>query len=256
MPEAAGRLGGRVALVTGAGRGIGRAVARVLAREGADVAVAELDPALAKDAVEEVEGLGRRALALVGDVGDAQVCDDAVRQTVAALGRLDILVNNAASTAGMKPFEEYTDEEFMRTYAVNALATFRLMRAASPHLRASPAGRVINFASGAGARGGIHQFDYAAAKESVRAMTRVAAGEFGPDGVTVNTICPFANSEGVQEHLDPDLVETMRQSVPLGRLGDPEQDIARAVLFLASDDSGYVTAHTLWVDGGSGSVRS
>jgi NAD(P)-dependent dehydrogenase (short-subunit alcohol dehydrogenase family) len=179
-----------------------------------------------------------------------------VRATVEVLGGLDILINNAALTAGMKPFEEFTDEEFMRTYAVNAMATFRLMRAASPHLRKSPAGRVINFASGAGASGGVHQFDYAAAKESVRAMTRVAAREFGPDGVTVNTVCPFANSEGVREHLDDAMVERMRRSVPLGRLGDPESDIGRAVLFLASDDSAYVTAHTLWVDGGAGSVRA
>jgi len=156
----------------------------------------------------------------------------------------------------MKPFEEYTDEEFMRTYSVNALATFRLMRAASPHLRRSPAGRVINFASGAGASGGAHQFDYAAAKESVRAMTRVAAREFGPDGVTVNTVCPFADSEGVREHVDASVTEMMRRSVPLGRLGDPELDIARGVLFLASDDSRYVTADTLWLDGGAGSVRS
>lgn len=251
-----GRLAGRAALVTGAGRGIGRAVARVLAREGADIAIAEIDPRLAEDAAQEIEGLGRRALSLVGDIADAEVCDAAVRRTVEAFGRLDILINNAASTAGMKPFEEYTDDEFLRTYAVNALATFRLMRAASPHLRASSAGRVINFASGAGARGGENQFDYAAAKESVRAMTRVAAREFGPDGVTVNTVCPLANSEGVREHLDADLMETMRLSVPLGRLGDPETDIARAVLFLASDDSAYVTAHTLWVDGGSGSVRA
>jgi len=250
-----GRLDGRVALITGGGRGIGRAVARVLAREGADVAIVEIDPVTTSDAAKEIEQLGRRALAIPGDVGLAETCDEAVRATVDQLGRLDILVNNAALTAGMKPFEQFTDEEFMRTYAVNALATFRLMRAASPHLRKSSAGRVINFASGAGARGDSNQFDYAAAKESVRAMTRVAAREFGPDGVTVNTVCPFANSEGVREHLDDSMVEMMRRAVPLGRVGDPESDIGRAVLFLASDDSAYVTAHTLWVDGGAGSVR-
>jgi NAD(P)-dependent dehydrogenase (short-subunit alcohol dehydrogenase family) len=201
-------------------------------------------------------GLGRRAIAIPGDLGLAESCETAVRRTVEELGRLDILINNATVTAGMKPFEQYSDEEFLRTYAVNAMATFRLMRAASPQLRESPAGRVINFSSGAGASGGMHQFDYAAAKESIRAMTRVAAREFAPDGVTVNTINPFANSEGVQQHLDEATIEMMRRSVPLGRLGDPELDIGRAVLFLASDDAAYVTGHTLWVDGGAGSVRS
>jgi NAD(P)-dependent dehydrogenase (short-subunit alcohol dehydrogenase family) len=251
-----GRLDGRVALITGAGRGIGRASARVLAKEGADIAIAEIDPATAASAAKEVEQLGRRSLAIPGDVALADFCEEAVQRTVDELGRLDILINNAAATAGMKPFEQFTDDEFMRTYAVNAMATFRLMRAASPHLRKSPAGRVINFASGAGTSGNRNQFDYAAAKESVRAMTRVAAREFGPDGVTVNTVCPLANSEGVQQHLDDRMIEMMRRSVPLGRIGDPESDIARAVLFLASDDSAYVTAHTLWLDGGSGSVRA
>ncbi len=148
-----GRLDGRVALITGAGRGIGRASARVLAKEGADIAIAELDPATAADAAKEIEQLGRRSIAIPCDIGLADSCTEAVQRTVDELGRLDILINNAASTAGMKPFEQFTDEEFMRTYAVNAMATFRLMRAASPHLRKSSAGRVINFASGAGASG-------------------------------------------------------------------------------------------------------
>lgn len=249
------KLDGRVALITGAGRGIGRGAALALAKEGADIAVAELDPETAKDAVREIEGLGRRALAIAGDIGLAEMCEEAVRRTVDELGRLDILVNNAALTAGMKPFEEFTDDDFMRTYNVSAMATFRLMRGASPYLRASEAGRVINFATGSGTLGNAHQFDYAAAKESVRAMTRVAAREFASDNVTVNTICPFANSEGVRQHLDASMIEMMKESVPLGRLGDCESDIGRAVVFLASDDASYVTSNTLWVDGGGGSTR-
>jgi NAD(P)-dependent dehydrogenase (short-subunit alcohol dehydrogenase family) len=139
-----GRLDGRVALITGGGRGIGRAVARVFAREGADIAIAELDPATAADAAKEMKQLGRRAIAIAGDIGLAETCEEAVRRTVEEFGQLDILVNNAALTAGMKPFEQFTDEEFMRTFDVSAMATFRLMRAASPHLRKSAAGRVIN----------------------------------------------------------------------------------------------------------------
>ena len=113
------KLAGRVALITGAGRGIGRGAALALAKEGADIAVAELDPETAKDAVREIEGLGRRAVAIAGDIGLAETCEEAVRRTVDELGRLDILVNNAALTAGMKPFEEFTDDEFMRTYNVS-----------------------------------------------------------------------------------------------------------------------------------------
>ena len=250
-----GKLDGRVALITGSGRGIGRGAALALAKEGAHIAVAELDTVTAKSAAEEIQALGVRAIALPGDIGLAETCESAVTRTVEDLGRLDILVNNAACTAGMKPFEQFTDEDFMRTYNVSAMATFRLMRAASPHLRASEAGRVINFATGTGTLGNAHQFDYAAAKESVRAMTRVAAREFAKDNVTVNTVCPFANSEGVRQHLDETMVEMMKNSVPLGRLGDCETDIGRAVVFLASDDASYVTSNTLWVDGGGGSTR-
>ena len=113
-----GKLDGRVALVTGAGRGIGRGAAVALAKEGADVAIAELDATTAKDAAAEIEGLGRRAIAIAGDIALLETCEDAVRRTVAELGRLDILVNNAAITAGMKPFEPLTDDDFMRTCSV------------------------------------------------------------------------------------------------------------------------------------------
>ncbi|MCA9511907.1 MAG: SDR family oxidoreductase [Myxococcota bacterium] len=250
-----GNLDGRVAIVTGAGRGIGRGVALALAKEGADVAIAELDPATAAAVADEVRALGRRALALPGDIALLETCEEVVRRTVAELGRLDILVNNAAVTAGMKPFEQFTDDEFMRTYAVSALATFRLMRAASPHLRKSPAGRIVNFATGTGTLGNPFQFDYAAAKESVRAMTRVAAREFAADGVTVNTVCPFADSEGVRGNVDAKMLAFMLANNPMGRLGHCEDDIGRTVAFLASDAAAYVTSNTIFVDGGGGSTR-
>jgi len=250
-----GKLDGRVALVTGAGRGIGRGVALALAKEGADVAIADIDPATSKGVAEEIAALGRRAIAIPGDIAKLEACEEAVRRTVDELGRLDILVNNAAVTAGMKPFEQFSDDEFMRTYAVSALATFRLMRAASPHLRKSPAGRVINFATGTGTLGNPFQFDYAAAKESVRAMTRVAAREFAADGVTVNTVCPFADSEGVRANVDAQMLAFMLKNNPMGRLGHCEDDIGRTVAFLASDDASYITSNTFFVDGGGGSTR-
>ena len=210
-----GKLAGRVALITGAGRGIGRGVAVAMAKEGADIAIAELDPASAENAAKEIEGLGRRALSLPTDVRSAEACEAAVARTVAEFGRLDILVNNAAVDPKMVPLEQLDDDDFMLVFDVSAMATFRLMRAASPHLRASPAGRVINFASSSGTFGRELQFAYAAAKEAVRGMTRVAAREWGSSGVTVNSVCPLANSEGLQGYLDPAMRESILRAVPL-----------------------------------------
>ena len=254
-----GQLDGKVALITGAGRGIGRGIARAMAREGAAVAVQELDAERAREAADEVAALSPLgAIAIGGDIGTRAVCERAVAETVEAFGGLDILVNNAAGNAPRAPLVELEDEVFDLSWRVCVMGTVWCMQAAHPHLVARGGGSIINFGSASATAGRPTQAAYSAAKEGVRALTRVAANEWGEAGITVNTICPFAASEGMLAWAEnqPGGVEAATAHIPLRRLGDPEHDVGRIAVFLASDAARYVTAQTMWVDGGSGMVRS
>jgi NAD(P)-dependent dehydrogenase (short-subunit alcohol dehydrogenase family) len=251
------RLANRIALVTGAGRGIGRGIALAMAREGADVAVAELDAETASSTAEEVRALGVRSLAIQCDVAKRADCEQAVRTVVDELGGIDVLVNNAGWSKSPVSLLDVDDEQFERTHRINTMGSFWLMQLCHPQLVARGGGSIINFGSGAGTQGLPGQGPYAAAKEAVRGLTRVAANEWGPEGIRVNVICPFANSPGMLawSKIDPKSYEATIRSIPLRRVGDCEEDIGRAAVFLASDDSAYVTGQTLMVDGGMGSFR-
>ncbi len=253
-----GRLNEKIALISGAGRGVGRGIALALAKEGADLAFAEIDPETAKRTAAEIEALGRRVVSVVCDVGTRSGCEEAVARTVDAYGGVDVLINNAAVAAQMAPITEIEDEPFRRTMDVCVMGTFWFMQACHPHLVSRGGGSIVNFGSGAATQGMPTQLAYAAAKEAIRAMTRVAANEWGRQGIRVNSICPVARSEAMvgwaQEQ--PGLLERYEQMIPLGRIGDCEDDIGRAVAFLASDDAHYVTGNTLWLDGGYGAVRA
>ncbi len=247
------RLAGRVAIVTGAGMGIGRGIARRFAREGCRVAVAETRAEHGQRAADEInDEFGPRARFLHVDVGRRDEVEDMIATTVAAEGRLDILVNNAQGYTPLVPLEEKTDAMLARSLDTGLWATFWSMQAAFPHMRDQQFGRVVNFCSLNGVTGAWYSVDYNATKEGIRGLTRSAAREWGQHNITVNAIAPGAASEGYRAWADrnPEQARAAEQTIPLRRMGDPEEDLGGVALFLVSGDGGYITGHTLFADGG------
>jgi 3-oxoacyl-[acyl-carrier protein] reductase len=247
------RLEGRVALVTGASRGIGRALAVGLAREGAAVVVHYHSRTTeADEVVDSITAAGGQAVAIAGDVSVAAEVESIVAGTVERFGALDILVNNAAMVEVHRPWTEITEEHWDQVQAVNVKGCFLCFRAAYPHLRASGNGRVINIASVTFWVGHDRLAHYVASKGGVIGFTRAISREVGTDGITVNAVTPGAIETEAEQAVitDPesfrDLVEH-RQSIR--RRGKPE-DIVGAVLYLASDEASFVTGQTINVDGG------
>ncbi|PJR65950.1 SDR family NAD(P)-dependent oxidoreductase [Klebsiella sp. K-Nf6] len=240
------RLNGKVALITGAGRGIGRATAKLFAAEGAKVAVLSITPANVQAVVADIEALGGTALGVPCDISDADQIKAAIAKVADTYGRIDILVNNAFDSS--VPFSSVLDltvEKLQRNFDVGPIAYLRTMQAAYPYLKASGAGRVINFGSLAGVTGLVGYAPYNMAKEAVRALTRNAAREWGADGITVNNVLPVADTWGAAAANAP------APTNALARFGSPEEDVAPVVLFLASDDSQFITGSSLTPDGGS-----
>jgi NAD(P)-dependent dehydrogenase (short-subunit alcohol dehydrogenase family) len=244
------RLNGKVALVTGAGQGVGRGIALALAAEGAAVAITGRTESKLRAVTEEIEGRGGRVHAVTGDVGERADIERMVTECVDVLGGLDILVNNAQSMV-QRLLEKTTAEDIDLAYRSGPLATFNAMQAALPHLRAH-GGNIVNLGSSTAVEGDPTFGSYAMAKEAIRGLSRVAAREWGPYGIRVNTVCPAALSPAAEAYLaaDPDRLTALMASIPLGRLGDPEQDIGRAVAALVSDDMSYLTGATLMLCGG------
>jgi NAD(P)-dependent dehydrogenase (short-subunit alcohol dehydrogenase family) len=240
-------LEGKVALVSGAARGIGRAIALRLAAAGADVAVADLDEAGARKVAGEIAGV--RALALGGDVALERDAEALVDRTVAALGGLDVLVCNAGIWV-IKPLEQTTPDEWDRQLAVNLRGLYLLCRRAIPALRRGP-GCIVSIASMAGLRFTVPHVAYAASKAGVIAATRDLAVELAPDRIRVNAVAPGPiDTRGIAAGLAPAEREAFAQRFLLGRIGQPE-DIAEAVAFLASPRASYITGVTLPVTGGA-----
>jgi NAD(P)-dependent dehydrogenase (short-subunit alcohol dehydrogenase family) len=248
-----GRLAGRVALVTGAGQGIGRGIALLFAREGARVCVAELKAHRGERTAQEIRDAGGEALALACDVGRKDDVDAMVAATVARWGGLDVLVNNAHGFGARARLEEIPDAQFDLSWTSGVKGTWWAMCAARPHLAAHGRGRIINMVSLAADRGDAGLGEYNAAKAGIAALTRTAAREWGPQGITANAIAPGAWTKRGQDWAarDPDGFARAMAARPIGRLGDPETDIAPVALFLASDDSQFVTGHVFYVDGGA-----
>jgi len=247
------RLAGRVALVTGAGQGIGRGIALVYAREGAKVAVAELKAHRGERTAQEIRDAGGDAVALVADVGRKADVDRMVAETVERWGGLDVLVNNAHGFGARAPLEDIPDEQFDLSWTSGVKGTWWAMCAARPHLAARGRGRIVNMVSLAADRGDAGLGEYNAAKAGIAALTRTAAREWGRQGITANAIAPGAWTKRGQDYAarDPEGFAKAMAARPIGRLGDPETDIAPVALFLASDDSRFLTGQVLYVDGGA-----
>jgi NAD(P)-dependent dehydrogenase (short-subunit alcohol dehydrogenase family) len=251
--KAAGKLEGKVALVTGGDSGIGRAVALLYAREGAKVAIVYL-PVEQSDADETrkaIEDAGGACLALAGDLTDAAFCDEVVEKTVAQFGQLDILVANAAHQNRKKSLQDVTDEEFDRTFKTNIYSYFRLARASLRHMR--PGSAIIATSSETGILGSKHLPDYSATKGAINAFTKSLAMDLLPKQIRVNAVAPGPvwtplNPSDAGE--TPDAVAHFGEDSPMGRPAQPEE-LAPAYVFLASNaDSSYVTGTILQVMGG------
>jgi len=246
-------VGGRVVIVTGSGQGIGRGIARHLGRHGARVVIAEWKEHRAERTAAELHDLGAEAIAFTCDVSQQSSIASMVEGTVEHFGRVDALVNNAQTFRPSVPVAEVGAEDLDVFWRSGVLGTLWAMQAVYPHLRDAGWGRIVNFASAAGVTGMAGYGAYNASKEAIRALTRTAAREWGRDGIVVNTIAPGAASKRGEEAAarDPVAHEQRMAGHPIGRMGDPEDDIAPVVLFLCSDACRYLTGQTFMVDGGS-----
>ncbi len=252
-----GRLAGKVAIVTGSAQGVGLGIATALTRAGARCVVADFNEEAGEQAAKDLSTIGPGASFVRCDVTKRNDVDATVAHAIDAHGQLDILVNNAQRA----PFElptimEHTDEIIDLCFDTGYRASFHFMQAAHDEL-AKTGGCVINIGSAAGLDGQYGQAAYGANKEAIRALSKTAAREWGPEGIRVNIICPLAKSPGVVQLLehDPGFEARVTKGQPIPRLGECEDDIGPVAVFLASDDARYITGHTVPADGGACMIR-
>jgi len=242
------RLPGRVAAITGGALGIGRATARLFAAEGATVALGDVEVGAAETVAKEIVNGGGRAIAVGVDVGDAGQVQAFVDRVVAELGRLDIMFANAG-IAHSAPFLEHPEAQWHRVLRVNLTGVFLCCQAAARQMVTQGGGRIITTASINGFRGVENLVGYNAAKAGVIELTKTMAVELARHHIAVNAIAPAQIDTRLTRSLPEEARRRRTERIPMGRFGEPE-DVARAALFLASDDASYVTGHTLAVDGG------
>lgn len=241
-------LKGQTAIVTGGGRGIGRAIALALGAAGAAVAVFEREAATAAETVSAIEKAGGKALAVPVDVTKLADVEAAVNKVLDLFKRLDIVVNNAGITRDSL-LMRMSEEDWEAVLKVNLTGSFAVCRAVARVLIKQKSGCIVNIASIIGLMGNAGQANYAASKGGLIAFTKSLARELAPRGIRVNAVAPGFIATAMTDKIPADLREKMVQSIPLGRMGQPE-DVARAVLFLAGPSAGYITGQVLVVDGG------
>jgi NAD(P)-dependent dehydrogenase (short-subunit alcohol dehydrogenase family) len=249
--QGTGKLAGKVALITGGDSGIGRAVAVLFAREGADVAIGHLaeEDADANETVKLVQAEGRRCLTLPGDVGDEAFCRQAVERTVRELGRLDVLVNNAAEQHQTDGIADISAEQLERTFRTNIFAMFFLTKAALPHLGEGSA--IVNTTSVTAYQGNPSLLDYSSTKGAIVAFTRSLSQQLIGQGIRVNAVAPGPIwTPLIPATFPEDKVASFGKDVPMGRPGQPEE-VAPCFLFLACDDSSYMAGQVLHPNGGN-----
>ena len=246
------RLQGRTAIITGAGDGIGAAVARRLAAEGASVLVTDVDVESGESVAEALRAGDADAHFLRVDVGDKPEVLTMIDTAIERWGHIDILVNNAWGGGSLSRVEHKTDEQMVHGMAIGFYGPLWAMQAAFPHMKQAGYGRVVNMCSLNGVNAHMGSLEYNTAKEALRTLTRTAAREWAPTGVVVNAVCPGAKTAAARrlEQTMPDLIRGAEAANPMGRMGDPDEDIAPVVSFLCSDDVRYMTGNTLFVDGG------
>jgi 3alpha(or 20beta)-hydroxysteroid dehydrogenase len=246
--NAQGRVAGKVALITGAAQGMGAAHARALAREGAKVAIADIAADAGEQLAAELRNTGRASSYHDHDVTDPTAWRELVAAVEQTHGPIDVLVNNAGVQVRSVGIEA-DDEEWAKVIAVNQRGVFLGMRAVIPGMKRNGSGSIVNIASVAALVGLSGSIPYQASKSAVLGLTRGAAVSYGPDNIRVNAICPGLVVTGMTQSASPAAVDAMKTQIPLRRDGRPEE-ISAAVLFLASDESSYITGVVLPIDGG------
>lgn len=244
-------LSGKVAIITGAGQGIGEATALVFAKHGAKVVVVTRTEKNGQNTVDQINNAGGEAILVTGDIGNAEVVERSVEVAILQYGRVDIVVHNAASFINW-PIEDYTAEDFDTIFAVNVKPCFLYTKLCAPYMRKQGAGRLLITSSVTGPKVAMHDWScYSASKSGVNGYIRSAALELARDKITVNGVEPgYISSPQMQTLGNQEELRNMERFIPMGHAGTPE-DIAYAMLFLATDEARYITGQTIVVDGGS-----